>query len=236
MQKMYNNWYIGSVSLLLLVIGGFISPVAAMEVPSWATDHQNEFMGKYTSDTFDSLVGGEFMNSSGSDYSRNNTTTQKKSETSAIDKMVESANGLLDSKSYKEASDAFDKILAVDGTSFAANYGKGQAYEGLNKSTNALDSYRDAVRYNTRSSAPVWKAYAAEGRVKYQLGRYLQAIDDLDQGISLCSKSNDGSDEQKKALAQMWKIKGDAQTKLSKTDDAQASYAKAKELDPSVKT
>lgn len=233
--------YICVLSILIFVsVANLFAPVMAdegyMAIPSWALQHQDEMMGKYSDQSVESMIGGQEMKSSSSSSTDNsvlnNTTPTPATPTSGIDKMIDAANEQLKSKAFSDASDSFNKIILIDSTSFAANYGKGQALEGLNKSSDALDSYRNAIQYNSRSSAPVWEAYAAEGRIMHDLGRNLQAIGALEQGISLFPAKSESSD--KTELAKMLKIKGDAETALGKTTDAKASYQKAKEIDPSV--
>lgn len=219
-------------TILLLILGTMASgDTGWMSIPTWVLDHQNEQLSMYGQDNVYSLIGGQRVSQNSSGL----LIDQKPPDTpspSSIESLLNQADQFLIEKSYQEALDAYDQVIAIDSSSYAANYGRGVAFEGLGKQSEALDAYRSAVQYNKRSSSPVWHAYGAQGIILYDMERYLQAIDALDQAIQL-STGIELTIADTKELSRIFKTKGDALTALNRSDEADKAYQKANELNPS---
>ena len=116
---------------------------------------------------------------------------------------------------YTEALQACNRALELDPNLAIAWYNKGVALEGLGKQEYAIKAYDEAIRLDP-NDAEVWtnKGVTLDNQRKYD-----EAIKAYDEAIRI--DPNDAS---------AWNNKGGALKSLGRTAEADAAFAKAKEL------
>jgi tetratricopeptide (TPR) repeat protein len=116
---------------------------------------------------------------------------------------------------YNESLQAYDKAIEIDPKYGLALFGKGLALYKLNKYNESVQAYDGALETLPKNTA-IWYN---KGNALISLGLYNSAIKCYDQAIKLNQSS-----------AEAWHYKGVAFEKLGLDVEANASFAKAKDL------
>ncbi|MBE0681289.1 MAG: tetratricopeptide repeat protein [Anaerolineales bacterium] len=119
---------------------------------------------------------------------------------------------------YNRAIRDFDKAIELN-PNFAATYiNRGGAYSDLQDYDRAIQDFNRAIELNP-NSVQLAAAYLNRGVAYYYLKDYDRAIQDYSRGIELDP-----------SIAEAYRNRGFAYQKLSKTAEAEADFAKYKEL------
>ncbi len=161
---------------------------------------------------------------------------------------------------YEEAADAFNNALEIDPQLQGAQEGKGLALAALGRQKESAESYNNALRpydkaiETANSTQDLAQAWLGKGFILQEQGKYEEAVNALDYAINADPKNemawkikgvllwrelkryNDAIDAFDRALQinpkdpLTWQNKGNALKALGNQADADAAYAKAKEL------
>ena len=117
---------------------------------------------------------------------------------------------------YVEAISAFDKAIEIDPQYAAAWCYKGFALDELGKHDEATKSYDKAIKIDSQYVAAAWNDM---GNSHYNAGEYVAAIRYYDEAIKQDSRDK-----------YAWYNKANALRMLHRNSEAEAAYAKAREL------
>lgn len=116
---------------------------------------------------------------------------------------------------YDAAIENYDEAIRLDPQGANAWYAKGNALSDLGKYDEAINAYDEAIRLDPQDA----NARYAKGVDLKKQGKYDAAIENYDEAIRLDPE-----------YANAWYAKGNALKLLGRTSEADAAYAKAKEL------
>jgi tetratricopeptide (TPR) repeat protein len=142
--------------------------------------------------------------------------TSADEEGQTADYWVKMGQAHIESSSYNEALDNFEKALQADPQSADAWFGKGWALVMLNNNEDAEESFDNAINIDPTMAQSWW----GKGWVAASKGRYEEAIELFDKAIQL--------DPQQ---ARYWNSKGSALDKLERYEEAVETYEMAIMLD-----
>jgi|SRR5208337_3830762 len=134
-----------------------------------------------------------------------------------ISELLQSANNLSKSKRYSEALPILQSILILDPNNALAWNAKGDAFDGLEKSQDALEAYDKAISINPNLAS----AWNGKGCALCKLGKYQDTLDVCNRALSIDPNVEDG-----------WTKKGCALLKLGRYQEALDACNQALLIDP----
>ena len=137
------------------------------------------------------------------------------------DEWLEQGNRLAKEGLYSNAVDAYNQSLKLNGLNAKGFTYRGVALQHLGNNNAAMADFEQALSINPNESA-AWQGKAA---TYIETGDYRMAIKAADRAIELSHSSED-------KIENAYLLRGFAQNRLEKYDDALMAFDKAIEIDP----